>query len=165
VQRSRQRLDGGAAIETYLTRSFPGQIKPELATSAPNPGVVLLVTSVASLIRHDLLALSWRIRPGFASWPLALVPTLGAAAVMVVMAWLLRRWSVARGWDDRHPRPGQRGVDLPRPRRGLILPKTTADHVGVAGLNLVLIALLILHAGAWRKGLPSALWGPRKKFP
>jgi hypothetical protein len=109
--------------------------------------MVLLVTCLASLIWHALLALLWRIQPAFARWPLVLVPMLVAIAVPGAMIWLLPRWTATRDWSDRHRLALVSGALISHNLiGGVILTKTTADRVGVALLGLVMVVLLVLFA-------------------
>jgi hypothetical protein len=121
--------------------------RPQSQTNAPRPWAVLLVTCIASLIWHALLALLWRIQPAFAHWPLLLAPMLGAMAVIVMMVWLLRQWSANRDWNDRRRLALVSGALL---SHGLIgganLTNTTVDRAGVAVLGFVMIVLLSLFA-------------------
>jgi len=115
--------------------------------SAPQPWIVLLVTCIASLVWHTLLALLWRIQAALAGWPLVLIPMLSAGAVLVAMAWLLRKWAATRDWNDRHQLALVSGAAISHSLfGGAILTKTTVDRLGVAGLGLLLIVLLILLA-------------------
>jgi hypothetical protein len=117
------------------------------ASAAPQPWIVLLVTCIASLIWHTLLALLWRIQPALAGWPLVLIPMLSAGAVLVATAWLIRKWAATRDWNDRHQLALVSGAAISHSLfGGAILTKTTVDRLGVAGLGLVLIVLLILLA-------------------
>ena len=120
-------------------------------TSAPRPWVVLVVTSIASLVWHALLGLLWRVQPAFAHWPLVLVPTLGALAVIVVMTWLLCQWAATSDWNDRHRLALVVGALLSHSLfGGTILTKTMVNRAGVAVLILVTLVCLILFASKVR---------------
>ena len=121
--------------------------RPQRNTDAPRPAVVLLVTFIASLFWHTLLALFWRIQPVFARWPLVLVPMLGAIAVIGMMVWLLRQWVATRDWNDRHWLALVSGALVSHSLfGGAVLTKSTVNRAGVAALILVTIALLSLFA-------------------
>jgi hypothetical protein len=122
-------------------------LRPQRQTNAPRPWVVLMVTCIASLIWHALLALLWRIQPALAHWPLVLVPMLGATAVIVMMFWLLRQWAATSDWNDRHRLALASGALLSHSLiGGAILTKTTVDRAGVAVLGFAMIVLLSLFA-------------------
>jgi hypothetical protein len=121
--------------------------RPTVNASAPQPRLVLVVTFIASLVWHALLAVLWRVESAFANLPLALVPMLGATAVAASMAWALRQWTAGRGWNDRHRLALVSGAVISHSVvGGTILTKSTVDRVGVAVLGLVLIVLLALLA-------------------
>jgi hypothetical protein len=125
--------------------------RPQSQTNAPRPRAVLLVTCIASLIWHALLALLWRIQSAFAHWPLVLAPMLGAMAVIVMMVWLLRQWSATCDWNDRHRLALVSGALLSHSLiGGAILTNTTVDRAGVAVLGFVMIVLLGLFASRVR---------------
>jgi hypothetical protein len=139
---------GTVALAVVALVILPKEIpRPKLETNAPHPWAVLLVTCVASLTWHALLALLWRVQPAFAEWPLAVGPLLGAILVVAAMAWLLSRWTATRGWDDRHRLALVSGALVSHSLiGGAIFAKTTVDRVGVAGLGVVVIVLLLLFA-------------------
>jgi hypothetical protein len=119
--------------------------RPTLQKKAPQPWVVLMVTCIASLIWHSLLALLWRILPAFASWPLVLVPMLGALALVGAMVWRVRRWAAMRGWNDRHQLALASGALVSHSLiGGAILTRTTVDRIGVAVLGFATIVVLVL---------------------
>jgi hypothetical protein len=65
--------------------------------------------------------------------------------VVVVMAWLLRQWTAACDWNDRHRLALVTGAIVSHSLfGGAILADTTADRVGVAVLGTLTIALLAL---------------------
>ena len=110
-----------------------------------------MATCIASLVWHALLGLLWRVHPAFTRWPLVLVPTLGALAVIVVMIWLLCRWAATSTWNDRHRLALVIGALLSHSLFGAaILTKTMVDRAGVAVLILVTVVLLILFASKVR---------------
>ncbi len=120
-------------------------------TNAPQPWLVLVVTCIASLVWHALLGLLWRVQPVFAHWPLVLVPTLGALAVIVVMTWLLCQWAVTCDWNDRHRLALVVGALLSHSLfGGAILTKTMVDRAGVAVQIFVTIVLSILFTSKVR---------------
>jgi hypothetical protein len=121
--------------------------RPKWHTNAPQPWAVLLVTCIASLIWHALVALLCRIQPAFAHWPLVLAPMLGAIAVIVMMVWLLRQWAATREWNDCHRLALVSGALISHSLfGGAILTNSTVDRVGVAVLGFVMIVLLSLFA-------------------
>src|SRR5262249_48803885 len=131
--------------------------------NAPQPWVVLLVTGIASLTWHALLALLWRSQPAFADWPLVLVPMLGALIVVAGMTWLLRRWAATPDWNDRHRPALVIGAVVSHSLiGGTILTKSPADRVGVAALGLVAIIGLLLFA---RRVCARAPARPLKESP
>lgn len=140
-------------------------MRPRRQVTAPRPWVVLLVTFVLSLVWHGLLAALWRIEPAFARWPLVLAPMLGALAVLVMIAWLLRRWSGARDWNDRHRLAVAAGAVLSHSLvGGALLTHTAADRAGVALLGLATIVLLLLLALRIRESVRHAGDGVRAEI-
>ena len=119
-------------------------------TSAPRPWVVLVVTSIALAGLACFARTALALQPAFAHWPLVLVPTLGALAVIVVMTWLLCQWAATSDWNDRHRLALVVGDCSPQPIRGAILTKTMVDRAGVAVLILVTLVCLILFASKVR---------------
>jgi hypothetical protein len=109
--------------------------------------VIPVVTGIASLIWHALLALLWRVHPAFARWPFVLVPVLIAIVLTVIVAWLLRRCVATRDWDDRHRLAlVSASVVSHSIFGGAVITKTAVDRACVAVLVFVTIVLLILFA-------------------
>jgi hypothetical protein len=138
-----------AVVALVILPQNAGRLKRH--ASAPQPRLVLVVTCIASLVWHALLGLLWRVHPAFAHWPLVLVPTLGALAVIVVMTRLLSHWAATSGWNDRHRLALVVGALLSHSLfGGAILTKTMVDRAGVAVLILVTLVCLILFASKVR---------------
>lgn len=138
----------GVVALVVLPRGTP---QPQRQISAPPAWVVLLVTGIGGLCWHALLVLLWRVQPAFAHAPLVLVPMLGAILIAGVMAWLVRHWSAARGWSDRHLLALASGALVSHTLIGdLIFPKTTVDRVGLVVLGLAMTGLLVLFASRVR---------------
>jgi len=134
--------------------------RPTSHANAPQPSLVFLAAFVASLVWHALVVLTRRIEPAFADLPLVLVPILGALAIAVSMAGLLRHWGSASGWNDRNRLAlASVAVVSHNIMGGAILTKTTTDRVAVAGLGLALVILLILFAIRVRHRVEDAVRG------
>jgi hypothetical protein len=118
-----------------------------MPVNAPQPWVVLLVATLVAFAWHALLALLWRIQPAFAYGLLVLVPMLGALLLALLMAWLVRCWSQAYDWSDRHLLALASGALVAHSViGGLIFHHTVADLIGLIILGLVTILLLALFA-------------------
>jgi hypothetical protein len=128
----------------------------EFDKAAPAPWAVVAVTTALSLIWHCLLVLSWRVHPAFANGMLVVVPMLGASAVAVAMAWLVRQWSESADWNDRHRLAVVSGALMSHSFFGAaVLTKSMANRVGVGVLDLVMIGLFILFANRVRDRVRS----------
>jgi hypothetical protein len=126
--------------------------RPKRHSNSPQPPMVFVITCVGSLIWHASLALLWRIQPAFARWPLVLAPMLGAAAVFVMMLWLLRQWAATRDWNDRHRLALAAGALFSHGLFGsAILAKTRVDRAGALVLLLVTMLVLFLFASRLRR--------------
>jgi hypothetical protein len=142
---------------------------PRPGVSPPTPLVVLLAIGVASLFWHALLAILWRIDPAFARWPLVLAPMLCAIGVILVIAWLLRRWTATEGWNHRHRLAVAGALVVSHSVvGGAILADTVADRLGAFLLLLATIIVLSLLGRRLRARVPGrdcdaagALAGPR----
>jgi hypothetical protein len=127
---------------------LPGQMpRPTLPIHAPQPRVVLVVTLIATLIWHALLSLLWRVQPAFAQGLLVLVPMLGALIIVVLMIWLVGRWSRSQGWGDRHLLALASGALVVHTAIGALLSHYTLfDRIGVVVLGLIMSGMLALFA-------------------
>ncbi|MER6951168.1 hypothetical protein ABT294_44860 [Nonomuraea sp. NPDC000554] len=73
------------------------------------------------------------------------VPMLAAAALAAAAFWLVRRWTSADGWSDRHSLALAAGALLAHTAFGLVAnAETVADRAGLAALGVVMAAALAL---------------------
>lgn len=124
---------------SVLPRKAP---RPGLQVNAPHPWVVFLVIGISGFIWHVSLFL-WAIQPLFSGWPLVLVPMVSALAIAVGVAWLVRRWSQARDWNDLHLLALASGAVICHTLIGVLaLTQTPADRIGLIVLGLAMIGWL-----------------------
>jgi hypothetical protein len=112
---------------------------------APQPWVPFLTSGLGGFAYLALLILLWRAEPIFAHSPWVLLPMLSAMILVAGVAGLLRHWSRSYDWGDRHLLALASGALIAHTLVGILDPGVK-DRIGLAGLEVILVVLLVLFA-------------------
>ncbi|GCE51481.1 hypothetical protein EI42_05929 [Thermosporothrix hazakensis] len=133
-------------------------VSSENQIAAPQPWIPFLVSGIGSFGYLALLIVLWRVEPAFAQWPLVLVPMLCALFLAITVARLVRHWSQASNWGDRHLLALASGALLAHTLVGFLDIQNTTTRLGLVVLGLIMMILLSLLALHIRhKGRSAAL--------
>ncbi|HKD05755.1 MAG TPA: hypothetical protein VKB79_07630 [Bryobacteraceae bacterium] len=143
-------------VALYLPR---GAAQPRYGGKPVSSRAILFAAATAGLIWHVLIAGLWRVDPVFASWPFVLVPTLGAAGLLVAAYWFVSQWCAAPGWCDKHWLALAAGAVIAHSIFGaVIFTHSALDRTGIVVLGSILFLLVtprVQHAPRMDSAAPA----------
>lgn len=136
-----------ALIAVVALRLLPGRVaRPGSDAPVLSLTAVWLLGAAATFAFLTLLfVFTGAHQPALLRGGWVLVPMAAAAALAAGVAWLVRRWSASRRWDDLHARWLAGGALVAHTAFGAVgVVHSTLDRVGLIILGLLTVLLLVV---------------------